>query len=592
MNKLLQKSTLAASMLCLLFTLTAHSGNGSSGGDTTPPANPPSPLILPIFTGNVSMNYGIKRIGLSWPEIPNATFYRVMKKAGDALLYSQIGTDTLQTSYSDPVAVHLFDWLNTSYLVQACNAAGCTQSAPVFATDSKQAIGYFEATSPTQTNFASSIAINDEGSLIAAGSAHGEAVTIFVRLRNTWFEEATLEHPSSDSIYPFGRKVALSADGSTLAVSGHVINHDNRADDYYNYVVYIYTRSSSIFSNAHTWTLQATLKGEHTNESDEFGRALALSATGNTLAVGAPHEDSSSTGVNGDEVTRSSLPGAGAVFVFKRDNDSEWSQHAYIKASNTDAGDGFGSAIALSPSGITLAVGAAYIEGYADIKGESSAATVINGNQADNSAPNAGAVYVFSYTRAAGWSQQAYIKAPNTQAADAFGYDVALSGDGNTLAVGAVGEDSAANGINGSQSNNAAASAGAVYVYTRSGSIWSHQAYIKASNSDADDLFGTAIALSADGNTLAITAIGEDSAATAINGDQQDNTSTYSGAAHAFQRVGNSWVQRSYIKAPNFNNLNNEYLSFGRDVALNTDGKTLAVGKSNIDFDVGAVYLY
>ena len=67
---------------------------------------------------------------------------------------------------------------------------------------------------------------------------------------------------------------------------------------------------------------------------------------------------------------------------------------------------------------------------------------------------------------------------------------LALSDDGNTLAVGAGKEDSNATGINGTQTDNSATNSGAVYVFTRSGTTWSQQAYVKASNSGASDLFG------------------------------------------------------------------------------------------------------
>jgi len=125
----------------------------------------------------------------------------------------------------------------------------------------------------------------------------------------------------------------------------------------------------------------------------------------------------------------------------------------YVKASNTGAGDLFGFAVALSGDGNTLAVGA---------PGEASSTTGI-GSMSDELASNAGAVYV--YTRSAGaWSQQAYVKASNTGSGDQFGISVALSGDGNTLAVGARNEASSTTGI-GSTPNDSAANAGAVYLY-------------------------------------------------------------------------------------------------------------------------------
>ena len=206
----------------------------------------------------------------------------------------------------------------------------------------------------------------------------------------------------------------------------------------------------------------------------------------------------------------------GALFQQEGLNDSRpisyyrtagvWSQQAYIKASNTDDGDHFGVSVALS--GDTLAVGTRF---------EDSAATGIDGDQSDNNAANAGAVYVF--TRTAGvWSQQAYVKASNTDAGDGFGVRVALSGD--RLAVGARFEGSAATSIDGDETDNSAANAGAVYLFTRNAGVWSQTDYVKASNTDAGDEFGASIALS--GDTLAVGASFEDSVATGIDGDQSN----------------------------------------------------------------------
>ena len=127
---------------------------------------------------------------------------------------------------------------------------------------------------------------------------------------------------------------------------------------------------------------------------------------------------------------------------------------------------------------------------------------------------------------------QAYVKASNTGAADEFGFAVALSSDGNTLVVGAPGEASAAS-VN--PADNTALSAGAVYVYTRSGTTWTKQAYVKASNPEAGDQFGASVALSSDGTTLAVGATGEDSSATGIGGNQADNSAPGAGAVYVFQ---------------------------------------------------------
>ncbi len=231
-------------------------------------------------------------------------------------------------------------------------------------------------------------------------------------------------------------------------------------------------------------------------------------------------------------------------------------QRNYIKASNTGTNDNFGGAIALSADGNTLAIASA---------AESSAST-----EADNSAPGAGAVYIFARTGTT-WTQQAYVKASNPATQDTFGTSVALSADGSTLAVSAIGEDSAAVGINGNQASNAALGSGAVYVFTRTGTTWAQQAYVKASNTEANDAFGTSVALSSDGATLAVGANGEDSQGF---GNQADNTFSNAGAAYVYVRNATTWNQQAYIKASNPGSGD----SFGGAVALSGDGSTLAVG--------------
>ncbi len=277
---------------------------------------------------------------------------------------------------------------------------------------------------------------------------------------------------------------------------------------------------------------------------------------------------------------------------------STWSQEAYVKASNTEAGDAFGLGLAISGGGNTLAVTTVV---------ESSSATGINGNQSDNSAAVSGAAYVFTRSGST-WSQEAYIKASNTEAGDAFGFSADLSADGNTLAVGAISESSNATGINGNQSDNSAGFSGAAYVFTRSGVTWSQQAYVKASNTEPDDRFGISIALSGDGNTLAVVAVEEDSNATGVDGNQSDNSAAVSGAAYVFTRSGSTWSQQAYVKASN-TEANDAYFQ-GVDphsVALSGDGDTLALTgpgedssaigiggdqANNTALESGAVYLY
>ena len=310
----------------------------------------------------------------------------------------------------------------------------------------------------------------------------------------------------------------------------------------------------------------AYLKASNTEASDHFGcggvlqghtgSGVAISADGTTLAVGAPHEAS---GINGNQ-SDNSVFDAGAVYVFIR-NGGRWAQQAYLKASNPQDGAEFGHYVALSADGSTLAVSAFW---------ESSKATGINGDQKDESIPQAGAVYMFT-RRGTAWTQQAYIKASNTGEAgtadtfgegDQFGFSLALSQDGNTLAVGALTEDSNASGINGDQANNAAASAGAVYVFARSGAAWTQQAYVKPATSTPATCSATP-SLNADGNMLAVGASTRTAPAAAVNAPP-DNRANGTGAAYVFTRAGTAWTQQAYIKPSN----GEPQDSFGVHVAL------------------------
>jgi T5SS/PEP-CTERM-associated repeat protein len=355
------------------------------------------------------------------------------------------------------------------------------------------------------------------------------------------------------------------------------------------------------------WSQQAYLKASNTGAGDLFGVAVAIS--GDTIVVGAQQEDSNASGVNGNQ-SNNSAPDSGAAYVFVR-NGTNWIQQAYLKASNTASNDFFGAAVAISggtivvssPLADSIAIdsGSAYVfvrngtnwtqqaqlkasnAGAGDVFGrslaifddvivigasdEASAATGVNGNQSDNSATDSGAAYVFVRT-GTNWTQQAYLKASNSESFDQFGHPVAISGD--TIVVGAESEDSNATGVNGNQADNSATNSGAAYVFVRNGTNWTQQAYLKASNTGLGDNFGGAVAISSD--TIVIGAVDENSNATGVDGDQSNNSASFSGAAYVFMRNGTNWIQQHYLKASNTDPQD----QFGVSVAL--AGGTVVVG--------------
>jgi hypothetical protein len=377
--------------------------------------------------------------------------------------------------------------------------------------------------------------------LTASGGLSKTYTLVFERDTQVHAQAAYAKASRTQSDSLLGTAIALSGDtmaiGAPFESSATTTINGNQNDDtaIAAGAVYVFVRSGT------TWMQQAYIKASNTEAGDWFGFSVALS--GDTLAVGAPRKTSA----------------AGAVYVFAR-SGATWTQPAYIKASNTHESMQFGASVALS--GDTLAVGAPRE------RGASSGITQdpLSQDPFTLSATASGAAYVFVWQGTI-WTQEAYIKASNPGVLDDFGAAVAVSAD--TLAVGAPNEASAARGIRGDQTSDAAPQAGAVYVFARRSGNWTQQAYVKASNTDAGDQFGTAIALDAD--TLAVGAPHEQSAATEVDGDQDDNSMPGAGAAYVFVRDHANWTKQAYVKPSH-----SEGQLFGSSIALS--GNLLAVG--------------
>ncbi|NBX17619.1 MAG: hypothetical protein EBR09_09660, partial [Proteobacteria bacterium] len=448
-----------------------------------------------------------------------------------------------------------------------------------------------DSSQATITNGADASADN---SATAAGGVY-----VYRRSGTSWVQEAYLKASNAEANDEFGFSVSISGDSLAVSARGEDSNQTSitngtaaSANNSASYAgaVYVYRRSGT------SWAQEAYIKAANANSNDYFGVSVTIS--GDTLAVGADFEASNQTTItNGAGASAdNSASSAGAVYVYRRDG-STWAQEAYMKAANTRAGVGFGKSVSLS--GESLAVGAA---------GEdSNQTTITNGTTAssDISASAAGAVYVYRRS-GTNWAQEAYVKASNAESGDNFGLSVSLSGD--TLAVGTKYEASNQTNItngNGASSNNSANSSGAVYVYRRSGTNWAQEAFVKASNTEAFDYFGTSVSLS--GESLAVGATGEASNQNTITSGtaaSSDNSASAAGAVYVYRRNGTHWAQEAYVKAANARSNTN----FGDEVSLS--GDTLAVGVPNEDsnqttitngttassdnsaIDSGAVYIY
>ena len=593
--------------LNVLFSFVLVScGGGGSGSSTQAPTGP-----------SLEVAYAEKTLLFSWSEHTGATHYKFYENNDGASGFTQLGSDldASTRSYSHTIPVHLQEWSSARYMVEACTDSGCEASNVLFAnTGVVQTIGQLTASNAGQVDeFGTAVSVSGDGNYIAIGApresssatgidgdqndnsaAESGAVYVFNKLNNVWVQQAYIKASNTDIADFFGSAVSINEDGTTLVVGAHKedsvatgINGnqlDNTARD--SGAVYVFSRSLS------TWSQQAYLKAsntenplpEYTEIVDHFGTSVDINASGDIIVVGSPYEDGAGNGGNDSHncATNTNCEvNSGAVYVFTRTGIT-WAQTAYLKASNREDRDNFGTRVAIDSIGDTLVIGSPYEDG---------SGTGVNSAQ-NNIMSLAGAAYVFKFINAQ-WTEQAYLKASNTDATDFFGISVAVSGDGSTLAVGATREASSTMGINGEQSDNSVILAGAVYVFTESLGSWSQQAYIKASNTDDNHYFGNVLALNTDGSILAVGGQGDDSLSDGINGDQNDNSRAFVGAAYTFVRTINTWSQRSYIKSinPVVNNI------FGFSISMSNDGSILAIGErtdivATFPADQGSVYIF
>ncbi|TGL83059.1 putative Ig domain-containing protein [Leptospira yasudae] len=364
-----------------------------------------------------------------------------------------------------------------------------------------------------------------------------------------------------------------------------------------------YTITASNSSGSSSYSIQISvdalnaewesfLKAPNPDISDPTG-GFDLDLSGDTLVMGMCGEDSAQTGIIQSPFTGltsagddDSANGAGAAYVFRR-SGTTWTLEAYLKTPNMETNDQFGCSVAIS--GDTIVVGArAEDSGNSAILHSPFAGLTPAGD--DDTVLSAGAAYVYRRTGST-WALEAYLKAPNIDAGDQFGASVSISGD--RIAVGAVQErgglgtilQAPAPGFSGATDNDTAATSGAVYIFERTGTTWTWDAYIKAPNVETGDTFGGRIQIR--GDTLLVGAANEDSGNTTIlnslgpslttAGD--DDSLPTSGAVYVFRKTGATWAFESYLKAPNADNGD----QFGVCLDLSEDGNIAVVGAYNED---------
>ncbi|TVZ41388.1 FG-GAP repeat protein [Alteromonadaceae bacterium 2753L.S.0a.02] len=518
---------------------------------------------------------GFKTIEFSWPSVSGATEYRLMEKQDENAEFLQKGRElsSAAVGYTMDVAIHKHDWLGAEYRLEACTASSCSSTDEISLYNyMRRSIGYIKATNSEENDQFGIVAMSADAKTIAVGAPAEDssslgvnrddgdnsmsgsgAVYVYVKDDDAWRLQAYIKASLPDEGDGFGSSVSLSSDGNTLVVgapfedsSDFTINGDtldNNAQD--SGAVYVFERFGDV------WFEHNYLKANLGNVGDLFGSKVSISPFGATLAISAPGNDDALTPQDG------AAPDSGAVYLFKRDGDN-WQQMTQLNADDAQSGAGFGSGLSLAANGNRLVVGARYFASEGD------------------PAVMSGKAYVFDRSDDT-WQQSAELLPSNAHEGMQFGATIALAASGNVAVIGAPGEKSNGFGVNGDQQDLSAAESGAAYIFALSNDNWLQTTYLKASNSDAGDRFGSAVAVSADADLIAVSAIGESSAAQALHGNVYDNSSTDAGAVYVFSSENAVWGQLSYVKSPNTDPGDR----FGSSLALDASGDALLVGAPN-----------
>jgi len=366
--------------------------------------------------------------------------------------------------------------------------------------------------------------INSDGTRFVVMSATGGELEVYQGATNSWTREyKNTEGSMGDAGNP--GDCAISDDGSIIVAGkpSAAQGGDTRGE------LVVRTRSGSTWSNASgSPTLTASDKANY----DRHGRSVGISGDGNYI-IGCSPMDGSNTG---------------AAYIYYQGSTHTWAQQAKLTATGGTTSEQFANSCDIDVDG-TRAIFGAWKE--------------------DNSSNSEdyGAAYIFKRTGTS-WAQEARIVSSDIGLDDEFGNDVAInSTDGTVAIVGAYQEDTG-----GSNS-------GAAYIFKRTGTSWSQDAKIVASDPAVNDQFGWRVDISADGSHVAITAFGVDGGGSGT-----------SGAVYVFKNTsGSTWAQQVKLRQAS-----QQVGRFGDGVSISNDGKIIIAGaytETATNSNAGAVYV-
>lgn len=427
------------------YELQGSTGAEIGSSESAEPSQPPSKPERVHLRWHAELT---KQFVLTWDPDPTATRYELHEQPTPYERYDALARDLTVSTVSITVPLHLRT--EASYIVMACNAAGCTDSNPASVDDTWQgAIGRLAPAAPhSRDQFGRAIATSEDGQLIAVGAPGDDdstsdsgAVYIYRQSGGIWVQAAKLKAATPTPASRFGTAVALSNDGRTLVIGAH-------DEDSGEGTVYVYRDEDG------RWLLRARFDGQGT-----FGQSVALSGDGERLAVGGRIEP---------PVTQSEH---GFVYIYQR------AAFAWLLNHTIDEplGHAFGAAVALNHDGSTLVVGS---------PGTQAACSI-------DSLAGGGAVFVYRYDdKEASFMPQACFEATDVHGEGQLGTSVTVDDSGTQVAAGAPGQDG---------------NDGGAYVYRQVADAWAiHR--LQPPEPLQSQRYGNGVAMSGDGLRLAVAA--------------------------------------------------------------------------------------
>ena len=491
-----------------------------------------------------------KTFRFNWQEISHATHYRLLEKL-EKSNFTQVGRDINHDILIYDYLVPLHLRVKVDFKLETCFIGGCLSSREISIDNDEDYANNIGTFSPEDQNtddrYGENLLISDTGDVLVVSAERDDsldsssdnnltnsgAIYTYDKQGNEWVLNKKLKSNEVSENERFGSVTDLSGNGNIIAVG---IPEKNQVE--------IFSRNDD-----GQWHFQENISIRYVDTNSNFGTSLSLSHDGRLLAVGIPGDNDNSHHLRNDRSGIQILinenieqpEDSGAVVVFENKPSVGWTEVAYIKSPTPIQSAEFGEGIDFDGEGHTLAVASRkdLTSGEFDIfvyeneqwehqdnftsssqlvndrLGDNlilsrtgdlliTSAAQQNGFHRDERLVRSGYVFIFEL-EGNNWVEKLALFPQNAGEFDLFGSSIALSPDGNYLAIGAIGEGSDAIGVHGDITlvdNNLREKSGAVYLYQKSNDDWNQIAFLKPQNIEGIISFGGNVAIDTNAQNL------------------------------------------------------------------------------------------